>query len=169
LRSVRRAIALLPLVLVIAAGCGGGDSTETVTVGSTPTAAPLTKGEYIAQADAICRSFNERIDPLRGELESELRSHDFAAAADTMGEVVQVARTRFAELEALPKPAGDEALLNQLEALRQQSVALTARTEDAVREEDVGRINSLIRELASVNERADGIATGYGLQDCGQG
>jgi hypothetical protein len=171
--SMRRAIALFLLVLVIVAGCGGGgdddDSTESVTVGATGTAAPLTKAEYIEQADGICRSYNEQLGPLRAEVQTQIRLRDFAAAADTVGEAVEVTRTGVEELEALPKPAGDEAVLDHLEDLRQQTVALLARTEDAIRDEDVGRTNSIIREGESVEERRDAIATGYGFQDCGQG
>lgn len=168
---MRRAIALLPLVLVVAAGCGGDgdDSTEVVTATArTETGGPLTKADYIEQADAICRSYNEQLDPIREELEAQLRSRDFAGAADTIGEAVQVARAGVEELEALPKPPGDEPVLDQLEDLRQQSIALLARNEDAIRDEAVDRSNSIVRENESVDERSDGIATGYGFQECGQ-
>ena len=167
---MRRALVLLPFALVIATGCGGDDddSPKTVTVGQTETAEPLTKAEYIEQADAICRSYDEQLGPLRAEVQTQIRLRDFAAAADTVDEAVQVTRTGVEELEALPKPPGDEAVLDQLDDLRQQAVALLARTEDAIREEDVGRINSFSRENESVDERADGITTGYGFQECGQ-
>jgi hypothetical protein len=86
---VRRAIALLPLVLVIAAGCGGDDddSTEVVTVtATTETAESLTKAEYIAQADAICEDFRSKTLLLdkesdRGE-QPQLRARRAGPAGD---------------------------------------------------------------------------------------
>jgi hypothetical protein len=157
-RSVRRAIALLPLVVVVAAGCGGDDDDSE----------PLSKAEYIEQADAICSSYTEQLDPIGEEAGAQLQRRDFAAAADTVGEAVEVARPGIEELEALPKPPEDEAVLDQLGELRQQYLALIASWEDATREEDVGRIGAIVREIEEVDERADGIATGYGFQECGQ-
>ena len=64
------------------------------------TAEPLTKAEYIEQADAICRSYDEQLGPLRAEVQTQIRLRDFAAAADTVGEAVQITRTGVEELEA---------------------------------------------------------------------
>jgi hypothetical protein len=114
--SMRRAIALLPLVLLVAGGCGGdgddstealtvttpnetakpltngdgGDSTEVVpgTTATTETTQPLTKAEYIEQADAICGSINPQSESLIEEVQRQLTNRDFEAAADTVGEAV---------------------------------------------------------------------------------
>jgi hypothetical protein len=195
---VRRAIVLLPLVLVIAAGCGGDDddsteaavtvtapsettepltngdggdsidSTEVVTA-TTETAQPLTKAEYIKQADAICGSFNSQLGSLNEEVQRQLTGRDFEAAADKVSEAVEVSRSGIEQLEALPKPAGDEAVLEQLDDARQQIVAGLASSEDAIREEAFDRISSVLRKLQAADQRADGIATGYGFKVCGQG
>jgi hypothetical protein len=199
LPSVRRAIALLPLVLVVAAGCGGddndstevltttapseatapsetaapltngdgGDSTEVVTA-TTETAQPLTKAEYIKQADAICSSVNSQLGSLNEEVQGQLTGRDFEAAADTVSEAVEVSRSGIEQLEALPKPAGDAAVLDQLDDARRQIVAVLTSSEDAIREEAFVRISSLLRKLQAADQRADGIATDYGFKVCGQ-
>ena len=161
--------ALLPVMALV--GCGGASdsSTQTVTVGSTTTAEPLTKGEYIEQADAICREFDAQLDPLGDKVQAQFEASDYDAAADTLAEAVDVARPGLEQLEALPKPPNDDAALEQLDDLRQQQVALLERGEDAVRDQDASRISSIFDELDAVDERSDGIATGYGFQECGQG
>jgi uncharacterized phage infection (PIP) family protein YhgE len=179
---VRRAIVLLALALVVAAGCGGDgdDSTEVVTAtddttevvtatAPTETTEPLTKAEYIEQADAICGDFNSQLESLNEEVQRQLTDRDFEAAADTLSEAVEVSRSGIEQLEALPKPAGDETVLDQLDDARQQIIALLASNEDAIREEAFVRIRSLLRELQAADQRADGIATGYGFKVCGQG
>jgi hypothetical protein len=169
---VRRAIALLPLALVVAAGCGGAgdDSTEVVTATApTETTEPLTKAEYIEQADVICGNFNSQLESLNEEVQGQLTGRDFEAAADTVSEAVEVSRSGIEQLEALPKPAGDETELDKLDDARQQIVAVLTSGEDAIREEAFVRIRSLLRKLQTADQRADGIATGYGFKVCGQG
>ena len=165
---MRRVIALLPFVLVVAAGCGGGDSTETVTVGSTGTAPPLSKAEYIEQADAICAGFRPKAEALTDEANKLADQGDSAGAADKLGEAIDVSRAGVEELQSLPKPQGDEAVLNQLDDLRQQALALLERVEDAIRADDISRLDALTSEATSVDDRGDGIATGYGFKTCGQ-
>ena len=89
---MRRAIALL-LVLVIVAGCGGDDddSTEAVTVTTaTETAGPLTRAEYIAQADAICEDFRSKTLPLDKESDRAANNLDFARAARAQRETLEI-------------------------------------------------------------------------------
>jgi hypothetical protein len=192
-----RASALLPLVLLVAAGCGGdgadstealtsttpsetakpltngngGDSTEVVPArtATTETAQPLTKAEYIEQADAICGSINSQLKSLTEEVQRQLTGRDFEAAADTVSEGVEVSRSGNEQLEALPKPAGDKTVLDQLADARQQIVAVLTSGEDAIREEAFIRIESFVRMLQAADQRADGIASRYGFKVCGQG
>ena len=189
---MRRPIALLSLVLLVAAGCGGDDddSTEAVTVtiptesakplsngdgddpielgtATTETAKPLTKTEYIEQADPICGNLNSQLESLNEEVLRQLSGRDFEAAADTVSEAVEVSRSGIRKLEALPKPTGDETVLDQLDEARQQIVAVLMSGEDAIRQEALVRIGSLPGKLEAADQRADGIATGYGFKVCG--
>jgi hypothetical protein len=165
---VRRTIALLPLALVLAAGCGGDDSTETVTVGATATAEPLTKAEYIERSDAICAESQEISDELDSEIEAA-RTNDYDALADAIEKALDDIQPLLDEWTALPKPEGDEGVLEEIERLRAQGLALLERFADAMREEDLSRMRVLRDEIDSLGVQVDGIETGYGFKVCGQG
>jgi hypothetical protein len=162
---VRRLVLGFALATAIT-GCGGDDSTETVTVGSAGTPEPLSKAEYIEQADAICIETGEIGDETDRRLDAAGR--DYQAAADAIEDGLEQVRPRFDELNSLPKPEGDEAVLGEVEDTRAQSLALFARLGDAMRDEDDSRISSLTDELVSLDDRLSGLTRGYGFQECGQ-
>jgi hypothetical protein len=60
-------------------------------------------------------------------------------------------------------------VLNQLDDARRQIVAVLTSGEDAIREEAFIRLGSLVRKFQAADQRADGIAIGYGFKVCGQG
>jgi hypothetical protein len=152
-----------------AAGCGGG-GTETVTqvVGTRTNAEPLTKPEYIAQADEICGETRPKTDALIDQANDAIDRSDYEQAADLLDRTIEIARPAEERLAALPKPSGDEEILNRLDDSRDQGIALIERLSDAIRNNDSARFESLTAEITSVDDEGDGISTGYGLKVCGQ-
>jgi hypothetical protein len=170
LRSVRRAIPLLPLLLVLAAGCGDDDdSTETATAGATATAEPLTKAEYIAQADAICEEFGAKTGPLAKELNRALNDSDFARAARAEREAHEAVRDGYEQINELPPPEGDENATSAIAEARNRFLVLDQRFIDAIEAEDFTRIEAVNAELRSTVQKRNALLTAYGFQVCGQG
>jgi hypothetical protein len=68
----------------------------------------------------------------------------------------------------LPKPEGDEELLAEIVRTREAGLALSDQIGDAVRDKEASRIRTLVGELESLQNRIDGIETGYGFKVCGR-
>jgi hypothetical protein len=104
------AAAVTMLTACLAAGCGGGDKGATTTGGGATTAggaptggAPLTKAQFIAAADGICRATNATIEAAAAKLRN--------AAAKT-GTIAVPKVTSFLTKTSLPAYDG------QLDKLR---------------------------------------------------
>jgi len=170
-RAVRRAIALLSLVLVIAAGCGGDDddSTEVVTVtATTETAEPLTKAEYIAQADGICEDFRSKTLPLDKESDRAANNLNFARAARAQRETLEILAEGYQRINALQAPPGDDNAISEIAKARNEFLVVEERYIDALEAGDVTRIESSARMIDSVTEKRDAILDAYGFEVCGQ-
>jgi hypothetical protein len=147
MRTRWAALAVL-VASALAASCGGGGGD------------PLTKEEYIAEADAICKDANEQIDAL-GEPQSAEDIAEFAEQAVAIGE------EQLAKLRALRPPEADEATLNGAYELIEQQLDLARQLGPAAEEGDLARIQELVAEGQRINDEADQIAADYGLEECG--
>jgi hypothetical protein len=167
---MRRSIVLPALALVLATGCGGDDSTETVTVASTAASAePLSKADYIAQADAICEEEGPAIEEIRDQANRLEEKGAYAASADKGEELVAALEAQNERLDALPAPAADQAILEQLADARDQRLAFTERLIPAMNDQEFAQVEALAAEIDSVDDKQEGISVGYGFKVCGQG
>lgn len=149
-----RIIALLALALaagLIAVGCGDDD--ETTTTSSTTTAAtgapgatgaatgePLTKADFVEQADQICADGNAEIGQLQNPSPEDI-------AANIQQQVD--------DIRALTPPEGDE----------QEIADIVDTADDGVQQlEDTGKF-----QKAPALQEATQLANQYGLKVCGQG
>ena len=146
----RAAAAVAALALAgVATGCGGGGGDER-----------LSKEEYIAQADAICKQANEEIDAL-GEPSSLEEIATLAADA------IEIQTKSLADLRALKPPEADEAKLNEAYALIDQQVGLGKEILEAAEAGDLEKIQEILAEGEPIDDQADAIAADYGLTECG--
>ena len=147
---IRAAGAVAALALAgVAAGCGGGGGDDR-----------LTKEDYIAQADAICKATNEEIDAL-GEPET------LEEVATLAADAIKLQEDGLAELRALEPPEADEATLNEAYALVEQQVDLGRQIQEAAEAGDMEKIQELLTQGEPIDDQADAIATEYGLTECG--
>jgi hypothetical protein len=120
----------------------------------------LTKEEYIAQADAICKEANDRIEAL-----SEPQSAE--ELAELGEQVVAIGEEQLGRLRELRPPLADESTINGAYELLEQQLAVANDLVDAARDGDVDRVQELLAQGNQLNEQADRIADDYGLQECG--
>jgi hypothetical protein len=106
--GVRRSgipIVALLLIAVTAAGCGS--STSSSTTSAAPSATMITKAQFVAKANAICRKGNEASQAAGAKLGKEPRE------AEEVGFVtekeVPAVQAQVDALKALGAPAGEEA------------------------------------------------------------
>jgi hypothetical protein len=144
-------------VVVAAAGCGSSSSSST-----TSTQAALTKSEFLAKGNAICKKGNQTINkaahqtfgpPRKGQKPSQSQLHDFATKT-----LIPSIQQQITAIEALPPPSGDEAQVTKitddaqaaLDKAKQDPLLLTGKGQDPFKQ---------------VNQETKA----YGLTACGGG
>ena len=163
-RSVKsRLVAITAGSLFALAGCGGGDTSANDDASpSEPQTSALSKDDFLAQTNEICRESDALID--QDELDRLAADEDLAGLQSYCGDVVGAAyEQRAAELETLGAPTGDEAavaaVVDSARAYGAQLVVLSQATPDTFADEAT--------EVGALAEEMSTAATDYGLTDCG--
>jgi len=147
-------------VAALAAGCGGGGDNgggDSQAAASVEASAPLTKAEFIKQAQALCEKNREQVAK---NLTSYQEQNGLLNARDIGPEAVEpillsVFRDEVDELSSLPAPRGDEEQIEVLLSMKQQAI-------EAVEKQSL----SSNLELAKAFKPSDQLATTYGLNAC---
>jgi hypothetical protein len=155
----RNASWLLGFALVAAltaAGCGGGGGGD-----SSTTAGPLSKDEFIKQADRIC---SEGDAATQAEFQRAFPNQQSPPTGDQLAQVAKIAgqgvKDEITKIRALGPPAGDEAavtsFLNAADSGADQIISHPEQLQSSGQEPNP--------DIA----KADQEAKAYGLQVCGQ-
>ena len=146
-------------LVVLVAGCGGGDETTAgeTTSGETVT---LTKAEFIKQGDAICKKAGDRSEKEAEEFAQEngftLEKANEEQLEEAVAEVlVSALRDQAEELNALGAPEGDE---DQVEEI---IVSLEGAADEV--EDDPGVVFE-----EKVFKEPNELAQEYGFKVCGE-
>lgn len=141
----------LLLVALLVAGCGGGDDSSSESI---------SKEEFIAKADAICKQGNERMEAGFTKLlkdvknVTKLKKAEYEEIVDEV--MVPSIEREIEELRALGVPAGDE------ERVEAMLTALEEGKETAERNPEA--VNASSDAVFGIAAR---IASEYGLEVCG--
>jgi hypothetical protein len=174
--GLRRGLALPVAIAAVALiGCGGDDDEPATTTQSVTAPSEddrLSKSEFIRQADAICQSYEEQGQDWEDRLTewqmSATSDSDLDEGADLFREGADIAEDLYAEIEQLPPPPGDEEIIDRYLSLAQTTVSMLRSIADDAEAGDVEAIQTQSDELASTGSKAQGIARGYGFQECGE-
>ncbi|HET7590626.1 MAG TPA: hypothetical protein VFK14_10665 [Solirubrobacterales bacterium] len=147
-------LAALAAISMIAAGCGGGDSTDS---------SSLTKAEFVKQGNALCAKGNKEINQGFEEFAKENGfSEKQKPTKAQMTEVIETVvipgiRGQVEGIEGLEPPSGEEAKVE----------AITDAANEALEkgEEDPAVLTS---QKAGPFAKADKLASAYGLVKCGE-
>jgi hypothetical protein len=170
---VSHVLAVLPLIVVvlIASGCGGGDSTETVTQVRTQTSAePLTKAEYIAQADAICQQYQalgDKTDQMLSALGTIDSDEEAEQAAGIVRQSVVELRPTVQALQRLEPPPRDAQVIGTYLSIVSAQLGENADLADAYEAHDAPESQTIVDRIARDTAKQEGLAQGYGFKVCG--
>ena len=145
IKSLQALIVLVVLACALVAGCGGDSSSDT------STAAPLSKSDFISQADAICEKGNSELaDAAQSAGLSQTSTEDDfnAFIKDTVLPNIQ---QQADAIDALGAPEGDEDTVQALVDSLNQAITETAADPNS-------------NAFAESNK----LAQSYGLKKCGQ-
>jgi hypothetical protein len=144
--GVRKLLAVLPVLVALAAGCGGGGDT-------------LSAEEYRTQADEICGKANEKLDAL-GEPES---LEEFRSLIEESRPTVEGAVEDLGELEP------PEDLEDAHERWMAENEQLLETLDELESVEDEQELQQLGERFTKENEQANQIAReDLGLETCAE-
>lgn len=172
---MRRSIALILVgVTLCVSGCGGPFNSDT---GSTSTVTvkddqPLSRSQFIEQADAICAKFDPKVQALGDEAEEIIQEgnegdDELAEAADIFRSVNPVVEGGVEELRAITPPTADAKAFASYERSVEAQMTALDDLSDALEDGDVPGIEEVRTELETQNATTDGLAEGLGFEVCG--
>ena len=141
--------ALIPFVVLVLAGCGGGEKR-------------LSKDDYADRADAICRTYNEKLRALG-------RPRNFEAIPKYVDRALPVARKGNSELRDLKPPKDEETTAREWLDQNQAVVAAMERLRDAAKKKDRAGIQATLSEASTASSAANRLARELGLKVCARG
>jgi hypothetical protein len=132
---------------LLLAACGGGGG--------------LSKAEYVARANAICRAAAQQVAALDAPGQS-----DVAQLPKVAGEVVAVQRKALDRLKAIKAPKADRTEIAKWIALVDQTIDQAEVSAKSQRSGDITRAMAANLNGAALDKRADELARAYGLRGC---
>ena len=144
-----RRVCLALVVVVLAAGCGGGSGR-------------LSKAEYSKRADAICTKYNAKLKALA-------RPTSISGLPAYVDRALPLARKGDEELRALRPPKDEEKTAKEWLDQNDSVVGSMERLRGAATKGDRAGIQTALNEATSANRTANGLARRLGLSVCAQG
>lgn len=158
---MRRVVAA-PLVataagLLSVGGCGGSGGPS--------------KSEYIAKADAICRSAQTQAAPLIQKLTFTVTGSPAPArmrrAAAIVGDLQAIGRSYMSRLRALERPGHDDKAIAAFLVPTGQVIDALAEARAALQRGETVRALGLLQQAQPVDAEAGAAARSYGFKQCG--
>jgi hypothetical protein len=165
---------LIPAVCVLLsgllAGCGGGSSSSTT--GGAPDAADAAAlARYVAAADAVCKSENDRLAAPAAKLEAAMlsaqKSGELAGAAGGLKTFQAAVREGLARLEAVEPPAAANGQVEAIIATQTDQVELFGELARAFEAEDRTAAQKVETRLANSKKRYGRQTAKLGFKVCG--
>jgi hypothetical protein len=159
---------------LLTAGCGGGDDGGGKAAAAKPASAaapapkPLTKSQYLAKADALCRDARAIGTKANTAVRKAFAAKNAKAAADAIDKYGPSFAGKIVALHKLPQPKGDEAELQQLLNLMDTQVKAFVLESTALRKGDQKRLSELAQAQRDAVSAADELGRQYGFQVCGR-
>lgn len=155
-------IAALLLMTTVLAACGSSDR-------GTPT---LTRAQYIAKADALCKASNVRTRGLDEQLDREAAG--VSANARLLRRLAPILRGGYAPVaagarafEATTPPVADAVAIERIRETYDQQAELVRRLANAAQRGDEHAFTSLSRTRKDVVARTRRLTRAFGFEECG--
>ncbi len=169
-RTARFALIAATGALAIAGCSSSASSGSPQSSAATTSPATLSKAQYVAQADAVCKSF----DTKRKALPTPTAATDFAAVTANIQGTLALVPTFIAQSKALIARSADKAeLTSKWLSVEQSDFAATAPLAQtalaAAKAKNATAVQQAVTKLSAAPDHSAQIAsfmTSYGLSDC---
>ena len=155
---MRRAAALL-LLTVLAAGCGGGGSGG----GSSADGDRLTRAEFAAKADAICKKYNQKTKQI-GQ-----NSKSLADVAKAFDQALPLLENALSEIKALKPPKGEQRSVDEWLAQSQVLKHDLQEMRDKAKAKDLKGVQEAYARATANDREGNRLAAKLGMKVCSKG
>lgn len=156
------AVSLVAALALALAACGGSNAKQD----------PLTRAQYIAKSDALCKASNARTRSLNEQLARAVAAS--TGDADLLRRVVPILRRGYAPIaanarafQATTPPLADAVAIEHIRETYDQQAELVRRLAIAAEGGKEKTFKSLTLEQNDVAARARRLAHAYGFKECG--
>jgi len=155
---------LLGAAALAVAGCGDGGGEP---VGGTAT--PLTKAQFTARAEAICRDVKQAQRPYSDRIRALSRIDELKRLAPILDDALGASRQGLERLRAVraQAPGEDRAALDGYYAAADRLLAASTQLRDAAQSNDRAKARRIAAREDALSADAQRRAGEYGLEDCG--
>jgi hypothetical protein len=152
---------LAPLLVLLVSGCGGSGHA------SSPSAAPPTRAQYVAEANRVCAGHHVEVAQLASEaVDRGAGLSRLETAASVIRETLPVLRRSFDRARALPAPSADAERIRRFWARADDSLLLLRRAAAAMDRGDRSALARARRGLLRVAADTRPAARELGLREC---
>ena len=144
---MRGSIAALVGVLVLLAGCGGGDDTR------------LSREEFESQANAICAKYQKQLNALGTPSSVE-------EIPDLVEQALAILNKEVAEIAALNPPTDMQTEFDAMIEASNNTKAAANDLSQAAKDGDQAAVQKALDEGNAASKKADQVATQLGLDSC---
>ena len=156
---MRRA-ALLLFVTVLAAGCGGSSSSKSSSSGDGDR---LTRSEFAAKADAICKKYNEKTKEIGNNSKS---LSDVAKAFD---QALPLLENALSELKTLKPPKSEQHAVDEWLAQSQVLKHDLQEMRDKAKAKDLKGVQEAFARASANDKQGNRLAAKLGMKVCSKG
>lgn len=121
----------------------------------------LSKPEFIARADDICRTTNARVMDL-GRPRNAAEFEEFVTEGEDLSEEM------ISGLEELDPPEADEEEIDAMIDRIEEATSLLPELREAARERDFAAVQETVEEIQVLASRTEEFAADYGFEECGR-
>ncbi len=159
-------IAVILLVAVLLAGCGGSSgSSGSKTTGASSTPASSDRSTYIAQADALCKSANARQQALR----KRAKGLTVVKLVPILKQQAGIAASLSTDLGKLTPPVGDAATVGRFVKAVDQLAVYSKAVANSIAANHAFAAKALAGKLSLARQQETLLGQGYGYKTCASG
>jgi hypothetical protein len=159
------------LAALVCAGCGSSSTsgTSTNTSASTAGSSTATKAQFVAQAEAVCRTLSAQEKPLEARqqalkgLSPDLADEAFLTIVD---KVIAYSQATATKLAAIPRPTADAQAIEKLLSSFSLETADAKVIQEAARKQESGPGEDAQDALRKTIDDNLPQAEAYGMRDC---
>jgi hypothetical protein len=131
-----------------------------------PAYAELTRPEYVAQLEEICKPGSEATQRAVRGTRADVRSERLEIAAIKVAKARRIFASTVGAISKIPRPTADGATLARwFRALSREVVALE-RTAEALRADDVARFQRVWADFIHAGNKANNVVVSFGFNYC---